>query len=796
MTASRLLAVLGPTNTGKTHFAVERMLGHTSGMIGLPLRLLAREIYDRCVRIKGAEKVALITGEEKIIPPNARWLVCTVEAMPLDRPVACLVIDEIQLAAHPERGHVFTDRLLHARGREETIFLGAETMRPLIQRLVPGVEIETRPRLSNLTYSGYKKAARLPPRSAIIAFSAEEVYRIAEFLRRQRGGTSVVLGALTPRTRNAQVAMFEAGEVDYIVATDAIGMGLNLSINHVAFAGARKFDGQQSRNLDAQEIAQIAGRAGRHMQDGTFGTTLDLEGFAPELVEAVEEHRFPKVQRLVWRNAALDFRSPPALLRSLEVRTPAECFWRKTDADDHQALAQLLNRPAVLQARHPGQVKLLWEVCQIPDFRKTLSGDHIALLGEVFTQLVKPKSRLNIDWVKGEIESLGELSRSIDTLTAQLAAIRTWTYITNKNDWLDHAAELSAKAHAIEDRISDALHEALKERFVDQLSTRIAQAGDLNTALLAAVRDSGEVLIEGHKIGQLEGFKFRLDAQLAPGDVDRIKKAVRPALAQEMAARVGKCMAAPDAAFTLAPSGAILWQGQKLARLAVSQNVLFPQVLPEAIELLEPAQLAQLAVRARAWVLAEARRQLRPLYALHDSYEKGVIPGPARGAVFQLLEALGTMPVNQVQLGPVETKWLQGNGVTIGKRVIFMRALHTPAALAWRGALWNARHETLLPVPVKLAYSMPAPLSPAFYQALGYPVVGARAIRADRLEKALKHLGKEPDMKRLAADLGCPIREVTKILKDLDRRKQPAETIIVERRVDPNSPFAALAGLQ
>ena len=414
---SRVTAVLGPTNTGKTYLAIERMLGHRSGMMGFPLRLLARENYDRVVKIKGARQVALVTGEEKIVPPSARYFLCTVESMPIDRAVAFLGVDEIQLCADPDRGHVFTDRLLHARGQEETMFLGADTIGPLLRKLAPEAETITRPRFSTLSHSGARKLTRLPPRSAVVAFSVAEVYALAEVMRRQRGGTAVVLGALSPRTRNAQVAMFEAGEVDYLIATDAIGMGLNLNLDHVAFAKLSKFDGHAMRRLSAAELAQIAGRAGRHMSDGTFGTTGEARGFEPEMVEAVESHRFDPLPALYWRSRDLDFRSPKALIKSLERRPREPELARAREAEDLRALAALARDPEIAGlAGNPGALRLLWEVCQVPDFQKILSDQHARLLGRMFQFLVAPEARLPEDWVARQIDRLDRADGDIDAL--------------------------------------------------------------------------------------------------------------------------------------------------------------------------------------------------------------------------------------------------------------------------------------------------------------------------------------------------------------------------------------------
>ncbi|MEK9662314.1 MAG: helicase-related protein, partial [Alphaproteobacteria bacterium] len=461
-------AVLGPTNTGKTYLAIERMLGHESGMMGFPLRLLARENYDRVVRLRGASSVALITGEERIVPPRPRYFLCTAEAMPLDRRVAFLGIDEVQLCGDPERGHIFTHRLLHARGTEETMFLGAETIAPLIRQLVPEAEFERRERFSKLSYAGYKKLTRLPPRSAVIAFSAAQVYALAELLRRQRGGTAVVLGALSPRTRNAQVAMYEAGEVDYLVATDAIGMGLNMAIDHVAFSSLAKFDGHGVRRLHANEIGQIAGRAGRHMADGTFGPTAELDPFEPELVRALEEHQFENLRRLNWRSADLDFVSLDALKRSLEAPPPSHLLKRARAADDYNALVAMIADPAICDmATTPDQVRLMWDICQVPDFGRDLHDGHRRLVARLY-RFLAGGGTIPEEFVARAVGRLDRIDGDIDTLVGRIANVRTWTYVSHRGEWLDDADGWQERARALEDKLSDALHERLTQRFVDR----------------------------------------------------------------------------------------------------------------------------------------------------------------------------------------------------------------------------------------------------------------------------------------------------------------------------------------
>ena len=471
---SRVVAALGPTNTGKTHLAIERMLGHASGMIGLPLRLLAREIYDRIVRVRGDRSVALVTGEEKIVPYNPRYWVCTVEAMPLDREVEFLAVDEIQLCADRERGHVFTDRLLHARGRSETMFMGAATVGPLLRLLIPHADIQTRERLSTLSYVGAAKLTKLPKRSAVVAFSAEAVYAIGELIRRQRGGAAVVMGSLSPRTRNAQVELFQSGEVDFLIATDAIGMGLNMDLDHVAFAGLRKFDGRRTRWLQPQEIGQIGGRAGRYRRDGTFGVTGDAPEMDGDVVAAVEGHAFAPVASAEWRNARLDFDSLAALMRSLAVSPPSSGLRLADEAQDETTLRQLATDELVVRrCRDRANLVRLWEACQTPDFRKTTHEEHTRLVAAIFEHLTQGSRRLPEDWARGHFDALDRLDGDIDALSARLARVRTLAYVAHRGDWLEDAAAWQGRARALEDRLSDTLHERLMQRFVDRRTSAL-----------------------------------------------------------------------------------------------------------------------------------------------------------------------------------------------------------------------------------------------------------------------------------------------------------------------------------
>ena len=506
---ARVTAVLGPTNTGKTHFAIERMLGHESGMIGFPLRLLARENYDRVVATVGRSDVALVTGEDKIIPARARYFLCTVEAMPIDRSVAFLAIDEVQMAGDRERGHVFTDRILSLRGTAETMLLGATTIQPLLRKLLPDADYVTRPRLSNLSYAGPRKINRLPRRSAVVAFSARDVYALGELVRHQRGGAAVVLGALSPRTRNAQVAMYQAGEVDYLIATDAIGMGLNMDIGHVAFADDIKFDGRMPRRLVPQELAQIAGRAGRHMRDGTFGVTGDCPPFDETVTAAIEAHAFEPLRTLYWRNRDLSFHSLRDLRRSLERPPRFEFLRRKRDAEDHMALLALARVSDVTDlARGRARIRLLWEVCQIPDFRKTLTESHVHLLVQLYKHLCSPSERLPNDLVSRQLKRFDRIDGDFDTLSGRIAHIRTWTYITHHTGWVSDPVQWQQMARAIEDRLSDALHERLTDRFVDRRAAVLVRRLRDSDELLAGVKESGAITVEGYHVGTLDGLTF------------------------------------------------------------------------------------------------------------------------------------------------------------------------------------------------------------------------------------------------------------------------------------------------
>jgi ATP-dependent RNA helicase SUPV3L1/SUV3 len=764
-------ALLGPTNTGKTYLALERMLAHRTGMIGFPLRLLARENYERIAAVKGPEAVALITGEERIVPARPRYFVCTVEAMPADRRVDFLAVDEVQLAADRERGHVFTDRILHARGQLETMLIGAETIRPLLRGLLPEAAFLSRPRLSTLRYAPPRKLAKLPRRSAVIVFSVRDLYATAERLRRERGGSALVFGALSPRTRNAQVALYQAGEVDHLVATDAIGMGLNLDIDHVVFTALHKFDGVSPRELTAAEVGQIAGRAGRHVQDGSFSPTAELGPFDDGLVQAVENHRFAPLDSIYWRNGELDFTSTERLVKSLERRPPRAELRRAFQADDHAALLALAADPEIeARARGTDAVSLLWEVCQVPDFQSGMSEAHTRLLARVFHHLSGPGRRLPEDWVAAYVRDLDRTDGDVDLLLARIAAIRTWTYVSHRPGWLSDPEHWKERSRAVEDRLSDALHERLTQQFVDRPSAVIARYDP--SELVTVVTEGGEVLVQGLRAGILEGFRFVPDRAVRDGSKGLLAAANR-ALRSGIRDRVTALEQEEDGAFTLLASAGIDWRGAAVARPLPGESVLAPQVEVLPSELLPPPLRERVRKRLAAWLDAQVRAHLGPLIAAREA----ALSGPARGLVFVLAESLGTVPRRWVAtqlaaLSSDDRRALNRLGVTLGRLTVFLPALLRPEALRLRARLFAIRHGGF---PAAAPDGIPSvPLEPglssAFYAACGYQVAGPRAVRVDRLDRvaaAASRLSREGPFAipaDFASVLGCPAGEVSAVL--------------------------------
>ncbi|HVX99162.1 MAG TPA: helicase-related protein [Pseudorhodoplanes sp.] len=740
-------AVLGPTNTGKTHLAIERMVAHSSGLIGLPLRLLAREVYNKVAARVGVANVALITGEEKIKPDNPRFWVSTVEAMPRDLDPAFVAIDEVQLAADFERGHVFTDRLLHRRGREETMLLGAATMRPMIEKLLPEAQIVTRPRLSLLTHSGDRKLTRLPRRSAIVAFSADEVYAIAELIRRQRGGAAVVLGALSPRTRNAQVALYQAGDVDYIVATDAIGMGLNLDVDHVAFASDRKFDGYQFRTLSAAEMAQIAGRAGRALRDGTFGTTGRCAPFDEDLVQRLESHAFDPIKVLQWRNADLDFASLGALQASLAMTPAEQGLTRAPVAEDILVLEHCARDEAIRDlATTREAVQLLWEACQVPDYRKIAPANHAELVGTLYGFLAR-EGKIPTDWFARQVAQADRTEGDIDTLSTRIAHVRTWTFVANRPAWLADPDHWQDVTRSIEDRLSDALHERLTARFVDRRTSVLMRRLRENTALESQISKTGEVTVEGHLVGRLEGFRFAADAAAAGPEAKALHAAAQRALASEIDMRAQKLAQADDDKFVLASDGLIRWTGDGVGVLVAGDEVMRPRVRILADEQLSGSARDMVQARLDKWIGSHIEKLLGPLNALSAAED---VTGIARGVAFQLVEALGVLERQKVAdevkgLDQPARAVLRKYGVRFGAYHIYLPALLKPAPRALAAQLFALKHggadpkalADILQLAASGRTSMPVDktIPKQLYRAAGYRVAGERAVRVDILER-------------------------------------------------------------
>ena len=744
-----ITAVLGPTNTGKTHYAIERMLAHRTGVIGLPLRLLAREVYDRIVAIRGPSVVALVTGEERIVPDRAAYWVCTVEAMPTDIGADFLAVDEIQLCADPERGHVFTDRLLHARGLHETLFMGADTMRSAIAAMEPRAQFMRRERFSQLVYSGSKKISRMPGRSAIVGFSVDNVYAIAELIRRQKGGCAVVMGALSPRTRNAQVELYQNGDVEYLVATDAIGMGLNLDVKHVAFSSLTKFDGRRMRNLAPNELAQIAGRAGRYMTDGSFGVTGEAPPLDEEVVEAITEHRFTPIRKLQWRNSDLDFGSADRLIGSLKANTQDEWLMRTRESDDLAALKTLAADVTLSgQIRNARDVRLLWDVCRIPDFRGISASEHAGLLERIFGFL-RDVGRVPDDWMARQIKRIDRTDGEIDALSKRLAYIRTWTYVAQRKGWVDDERHWRGATRAVEDRLSDALHTALTRRFVDRRTSVLLRRLKQKEGLVADVNDKGEVMVEGEFVGRLEGFRFRQDKSNTPDEAKTLRQASLQALKPEFHLRADRFYNAPDTEIDYTEQGGLMWGEHAVGKLVKGAEPLKPRVEAFVDEEAGSDVTEKVTRRLQHFIDRKIATLFEPLLAMSRDE---ALTGLARGFAFQMVEALGVLPRDAVAqdvkaLDQEARGALRKHGIRFGQFTIFMPLLLKPAPTRLRLVLWSLDRglDEFPESPPPGLVTIPSPQdAPDGYATMaGYRAAGQRAIRIDMLERLADQLRPE-----------------------------------------------------
>ncbi len=689
---NRITAVLGPTNTGKTHLAVETMLEYESGIIGFPLRLLAREIYDKCVKKIGAKNVALITGEEKIIPKSPKYYICTVESMPKDLIVDFIAVDEIQMCTDHERGHIFTDRLLNMRGEKITMFLGSHSMKHIISSLIDNVEFASRDRYSKLTYSGYRKISRLNPKTALIAFSIDEVYALAELIRRQKGGAAVIMGSLSPKTRNSQVELYQSGDANFLVATDAIGMGINMDIDNVSFSNLNKFDGKRTRKLHISEISQIAGRAGRHVNDGTFGITGDCKQLSADEVEKIEKHELNNINTLYWRNSNINFDSLDNLITSLDKKTNNEFLKRINDCEDEKVLKIIIKNNENKNNKYSKEyLKTLWECCQIPDFSKKAYGNHIEVVKKVFEFLTSKTGKVSNDFIKNQLKYLDRYDGNIDTLTNRISNIRTWSYVANKRNWVDNSDYWIEASKNIEDKLSDKLHEELTRSFVDKRISVLSRSLKQDIMLSTEIKNENEVIIDGQYIGRLNGI--RLELELKSGslktDIKSLKKAARQAIAPELARRSKKIMESEDLRFD--ENHKIYWMENPIAYLEKGKDYLNPKIellVDEAIDN-ESREKLKLNLEKKIYKLID--EELSDLVKLTKTkFENNY----ARALCFQLFENNGVIKrenINQIvkNITKEERVKLRKVGIKIGRYHIFLPKMLKPSAVSLRIKLWK-----------------------------------------------------------------------------------------------------------
>ncbi len=768
-----LRAVLGPTNTGKTWLAFDRMLSFRSGIMGFPLRLLARENYDKAVKIKAIQNVALITGEEKILPPEAQYFFCTTESMPTNRDVDFIAVDEIQLCVDPDRGHIFTDRLLHARGRFETMFMGAQLIEPFIRALVPKITIETRDRLSVLSWAGRKSIERLPPRSAIVSFSASDVYATAELVRRQRGGAAVVLGALSPRTRNAQVAMYQAGEVDWLIATDAIGMGLNMDINHVAFAATKKFDGHKLRNLTPQELAQIAGRAGRGGNDGTFGVTGGIAKLDDMVIDAIENHEFSPPKHIFWRNSNLQFTSIKHLISSLKQAPPKSFLIRPRTAED-EAVLQILSQDhdVIIRINTSDDVKTLWEVSRIPDYSKTHVGAHAQMLKPLLLSILD-SGYIASSWMQKQFDRLNKEDSNLERLIQQIAAVRTLTYIAYQRQWVDGAAHWQAQTRSLEDRLSDKLHESLTKRFVDRKNAALMSRLKQHSQLYAVVHNNGDVDIESHHFGRLQGFVFHAQSDQKRNEnfsEKAIQSAVNQALRLSLNTRVQQFLSAQPLEITI-KGNQVFWNNQAIASLQKSDDIYQPTIKLIPAPLLDDKQQEQIMQKLKTWLNDQIQQIFKRNINLENYCSKH---GHLRSLGYNLYQYLGVtlrQYTGSVRFTQKDVQHLSSRfGVHFGRMAIYIRKYFNNDAMSWRKLLVQLYLE--LPDTLE-TFQNTVIKKPSWSDVsalyMGYIALSDRWVRVDYLEKLIKKSHKKGQLQliNVAKSLNLEEAQAHKLLKQL-----------------------------
>jgi len=692
MTKNKITAVLGPTNTGKTHLAIETMLSFESGMIGFPLRLLAREVYDKVIKKISLDKVALITGEEKIIPSNAKYFLCTVESMPIDKHLEFVGVDEIQMCSDHERGHIFTDRLLNMRGEKLTMLMGSSTIKNIISKLDGDIEFINRERLSKLTYAGHKKISRIDRKTAIIAFSAEEVYAIAELIRRQKGGAAIVMGSLSPKTRNAQVELYQSGDVDFLVATDAIGMGINMDLDFVYFSNVKKFDGKKLRRLNLSEIGQIAGRAGRYLNDGSFGITGDCKEISPEEVELLENHKFEEIRTLFWRNSNLNFNNPISLIKSLEEKPQVEWLRKIHECEDEKALKYFLKDQKILNREFDKKtLMLLWECCQIPDFVKKTYGNHFEVIGNVFKFLTSKKGLISEDYMRLQLMKLDKLDGNVDSLSNRIANVRTWSYVSNKNNWVENQSYWIEKTKHLEDRLSDRLHEELTKTFIDKRASVLARGLKQDMEFKTEILQNNDVKIDDQFIGKIKGLKLELDLKKGAleTDIKSLKKAARQTIGPELEKRVQSII--DTGLISLNEDFKIYWNDFPIAKLTTGNDYLNPNFDLIVDDVIEKNTKQKLNDYINKWIHSKINNVLKSLIDLKNIKENN---SSIKALAYQLYENNGVLKRDQVSeylknLEQNERKILRDLGVKFGRYHVFLYQLIKPEAVSLRTLLWK-----------------------------------------------------------------------------------------------------------
>ncbi len=692
MTKNKITAVLGPTNTGKTYLAIETMLSFESGMIGFPLRLLAREVYDKVIKKISLDKVALITGEEKIIPSNAKYFLCTVESMPIDKHLEFVGVDEIQMCSDHERGHIFTDRLLNMRGEKLTMLMGSSTIKNIISKLDGDIEFINRERLSKLTYAGHKKVSRIDRKTAIIAFSAEEVYAIAELIRRQKGGAAIVMGSLSPKTRNAQVELYQSGDVDFLVATDAIGMGINMDLDFVYFSNVKKFDGKKLRRLNLSEIGQIAGRAGRYLNDGSFGITGDCKEISPEEVELLENHKFEEIRTLFWRNSNLNFNNPISLIKSLEEKPQVEWLRKIHECEDEKALKYFLKDQKILNKEFDKKtLMLLWECCQIPDFVKKTYGNHFEVIGNVFKFLTSKKGLISEDYMRLQLMKLDKLDGNVDSLSNRIANVRTWSYVSNKNNWVENQSYWIEKTKHLEDRLSDRLHEELTKTFIDKRASVLARGLKQDMEFKTEILQNNDVVIDDQFIGKIKGLKLELDLKKGAleTDIKSLKKAARQTIGPELEKRVQSII--DTGLINLNEDFKIYWNDFPIAKLTTGNDYLNPNFDLIVDDIIEQNTKQKLNDYVNKWIHSKINNVLKSLIDLKNIKENN---SSIKALAYQLYENNGVLKRDQVSeylknLEQNERKILRDLGVKFGRYHVFLYQLIKPEAVSLRTLLWK-----------------------------------------------------------------------------------------------------------